>query len=65
MDKKKIPLHLIGVMENILVCVQFSSKLAKIPNVYGLSCSYLDFGNTLVSFLYLLMTEVCSGGFKD
>jgi len=38
--------HLNGVLENILVCVQFSSKLAKLPNVYGLSCSYFDFRDT-------------------
>jgi len=64
MDKKWFPLHLNGVLGNILICVQFSSKLAKLPNVYGLSCSYLDVGDTLVSFL-LLMPDVCSGGFKD
>ena len=52
-----------GVLENILVFVQFSLKLAKLPNVYGLSCSYLDFLDTLVSSL-LLTAKVCSGGFN-
>ena len=45
MDKKITPALLLnGGYENILVCAQFSSKLAHaVPKVNALSCSYLDF----------------------
>jgi len=43
--------HLNNVLENILVSVHLSSKLANVT--YGLSCSYLDFGTLqFLSILY-------------
>ena len=50
-----ISLHLNGVLEKILVCVQFLSKLAKLmlPNVHDLSCNYLDYWVTFSLFPFL------------
>jgi len=48
--RKSLSLHLNGVLENILVCINCYQNYKSLPNIYGLSSSYLDFWDTKVSF---------------
>jgi len=47
------PLILNGVLENVLVCAQLSSKLVHGTKNNALSHSYLDFWGYLINFSFL------------
>ena len=55
------PLSLNDVLENVLVCKQFSSNYPMVPKVYALSRSHLYFWDTRLFPIF--MPKMSTGGF--
>jgi len=60
---KRFPLILNGVLEIVLVCAQFSSKLSMVPKVYALLVIKIVWNN--FDCFSIFMPKLCSGGYLE